>query len=250
LKFVKGKQKKPWIGAIYGVPGVGKSTLASLSPNPVFIDTEGGLDQIDCAKTETQIKDYASLISALREALKTDFETVVIDTMSGVEEILINKILAETNDKLGTKVESLADKQIFSYGAGFELLKSQWQHFTNILFEVKARGKNVLCVAHEQIEKVENPAGDNYDRYTLNVHKKSVPTIVGKMDFVCFAQYEKQYQTKAGSDKKVANDTGNVVLCTVERPFYAAKNRFSLPEYVMINEYQDKKKFYDLLKGE
>ena len=32
---------------IYGVEGIGKSTLASQSPNPIFIPTEDGLDQID-----------------------------------------------------------------------------------------------------------------------------------------------------------------------------------------------------------
>ncbi|MFZ4594887.1 MAG: AAA family ATPase, partial [Verrucomicrobiaceae bacterium] len=38
----RGRVTRPQKSAIYGPEGVGKTTLASQAPNPVFLDTEGG----------------------------------------------------------------------------------------------------------------------------------------------------------------------------------------------------------------
>ena len=35
---------------IYGPPGIGKSTLASLAPKPIFIDVENGLRRLKVEK--------------------------------------------------------------------------------------------------------------------------------------------------------------------------------------------------------
>jgi len=42
LKIVKGRQRPPLRGVIYGVEGIGKTTLCSRFPKPLFLDTEDG----------------------------------------------------------------------------------------------------------------------------------------------------------------------------------------------------------------
>ena len=55
---------------LYSLPGVGKSTLAATLRKPIFLDFEGGLNYIDCARTE-QITDldtfYTYLVELYRE---------------------------------------------------------------------------------------------------------------------------------------------------------------------------------------
>ena len=43
-----GRQSKPPRVLLYGVEGIGKSTFGSEAPKPIFIQTEDGLDEIDC----------------------------------------------------------------------------------------------------------------------------------------------------------------------------------------------------------
>ena len=43
-----GRQPKPPRVLLYGVEGIGKSTFGSEAPQPIFVQTEDGLDEIDC----------------------------------------------------------------------------------------------------------------------------------------------------------------------------------------------------------
>ena len=43
-----GRQSKPPRVLLYGVEGIGKSTFGSQAPKPIFIQTEDGLDEIEC----------------------------------------------------------------------------------------------------------------------------------------------------------------------------------------------------------
>ena len=48
MKINKGKTAKARRMLIYGEPGVGKSTLASRFPHPVFINLEDGIRDWEC----------------------------------------------------------------------------------------------------------------------------------------------------------------------------------------------------------
>lgn len=237
MELIKGKKPEPWVAAIYGVPGCGKSTLATYADDPVFIDVEGGLSRIDCVRNAERITTMEALREALKWAIGCPHRTVVIDSLTAVEEILTNQILEEKNRGRDPQylVTSLADKDAFPYGAGHEILKAKWTLFAKMLFKIRDAGKNVLCICHEGIEKVENPSGENYDRYTLQLHKKSVPVIVSKMDAVLFAHYGKFLKSKAGSDKKIAFDKGERQVLTMEKAFAVAKNRFGLADMAPFN---------------
>ena len=52
LKIIKGRRATPIRGVIYGVEGVGKSTLGAYLPNPLFLDVEGSTNQLDVARVD------------------------------------------------------------------------------------------------------------------------------------------------------------------------------------------------------
>lgn len=71
---------------IYALAGTGKSTLASKMKRPLFLDTEGGLTNMDVARTPT-IKRYIQAVQVInmihKEAAdyKKEYDTIVIDSI-------------------------------------------------------------------------------------------------------------------------------------------------------------------------
>ena len=52
MNITRGKIAKAQRVVIYGVEGIGKSTLASKFPNPLFIDIEGSTGNMDVARLD------------------------------------------------------------------------------------------------------------------------------------------------------------------------------------------------------
>ena len=52
LKIRRGKICRAQKIVFYGPEGIGKTTIASKFPNPLFIDTEGGSYHLDVARFE------------------------------------------------------------------------------------------------------------------------------------------------------------------------------------------------------
>ena len=61
-----GRRHAPPRILIYGTDGIGKSTTGAQAPRPVFIQTEDGLDQIECDSFPRAAR-YADVVAALSE---------------------------------------------------------------------------------------------------------------------------------------------------------------------------------------
>ena len=74
---------------LYGLPGVGKTTLALSAPNPVLVDTDEGIVRIkpEHRKASTQPKTYEELLADLKTC-EGQFETVIIDTTGALIELM------------------------------------------------------------------------------------------------------------------------------------------------------------------
>jgi hypothetical protein len=247
LAVVSGKKKAPYCLVLYGVPGIGKSTLANKAPKPLFIDLEGGLSQIDCARVpvvdgqdHTRIMEWKSptpgmrgFIEALTDAFKAeDYQTVVVDTITEAEVLLVRYIL-ESSELNPRRYGSLTD---FGYNKGFQMLGEQWSNFMRYVGRLMAAtGKNVIFVGHSQIARVEEPGLEPYDRFDLNIHKQCKPHLVNFADGIFFARSELVVRDKETGTKKQAVSSGKRFLFCTEKPNWLAKNRFGLPEKIEMN---------------
>lgn len=252
MEIVSGTKKSPWAILIYGVPGVGKSTLASHAPNPVFINLENGLERIGVDRTP-HLTSWHDFFEAMKWAKESDYDTICIDTMSALEDLLILEILKEVNKGKDKEFHAttINDKEAFPYGAGGMVLKSKWAFVVNMIQKLQKVGKNVVCIAHESVQRYTNPDGEDYDRYSPNIHKRSVDYVISQMDGVFFCKYERVIRVKEGpmgKQIKYAQDTGKRSIQTIEKVTALAKNRFNMKPSMPFNGIENSKAFFDHVK--
>ena len=128
---------------IYGVPGIGKSTLALSAPNPVLFDFDGGVHRVNGAFQcpTLQVKSWDDVLEALDEDL-SEFETVVIDTVGKMLDYM-GAYIIKNDSKMAMRDGSLSLK---GYGARKVM-------FVNFITKCSMLGKHIVFVAHEKEDK-------------------------------------------------------------------------------------------------
>lgn len=220
MKITKGKQPGAVRVVIYGPEGIGKSTLASKFPDPLFIDTEGSTKQLDVARTE-QPKLWADLIANIKEVANTKpCKTLVIDTADWAENIAIDAVCREQ------KVSGIED---IGYGKGYTFTAEKIKRMLSELNECIRSGINVVIVAHAKMRKFEQPdEAGAYDRWELKLTRQSAPLVKEWADAVFFCNYKTVVITTKDDKKKATG--GKRVIYTSHHPCWDAKNRFGLEE--------------------
>lgn len=218
------RRHKPPRILIYGSQGCGKSTFGSLAPNPVFIQTEDGLDAID-VPAYPLCATFTDVLNNLGELAEEDhgYQTVVIDSVDWLERLIHAQICQERN------VKALDD---IPYGRGYSMAIDVWRQYIDCLNYLRDQ-KNMIIIqiAHAEIKRFENPETDAYDRYNIKMHKLASALLLEHSDIVLFAnQVVHVKKSQEGfSERKRATGSGERMLYTEERPAFIAKNRYSLP---------------------
>lgn len=228
MEITRGKIDSPQKTVIYGPEGIGKSTLASKFPNPVFIDTEGSTKKLDVARTKRP-SSFAMLLEQVKSFKfnQMGFKTLVLDTADWAEMLCIAELCSKYN-KDG--IEG------FGYGKGYVYLAEEFGRLLNLLEDLTEIGMNVVIVAHAAMRKFEQPDEmGSYDRWELKLQKKTAPLLKEWADMVLFANY-KTYVINVdgqGADKgKNKVQGGHRVMYTSHHPCWDAKNRHDLPSEI------------------
>lgn len=211
---------------IYGVEGVGKSTLASHFPDPVFIDTEGSTARMDVARFDAP-GSWAMLVAEVKYVISNPdcCKTLVIDTADWAEKLCISDILAEH------KWDGIEDP---GYGKGYVYVKEKFGSLLNLLTEVWEKGVNVVMTAHAQITKFEQPDElGAYDRWSLKLSKQTAPLIKEWCDMLLFCNFKTMVVNVDGrgavkGKNKAQGGTARVIY-TQHTASWDAKNRAGLP---------------------
>ncbi|XHR31090.1 MAG: ATP-binding protein [Chthoniobacteraceae bacterium] len=222
LALQTGRIQRPQKAVIYGPEGIGKSTLASQFPSPVFLDTEGGSHHLDITRLPApkSWEEVTSAITALGSEAH-DFHTFVIDTADWLEKLLIEHICQRSNK---TSIED------FGYGKGYTLLAEEFTKLLASLDPLLARGMHVLLLAHCRIVKFEQPeAAGAYDRYELKLTKQVAPLVKEWCDMQLFANYFTRV-AESDSGKKRGVGGRERVLYTCHTAAWDAKNRHGFEE--------------------
>ncbi len=225
MNITRGIQQKPLKVVVYGPEGIGKSTFASMFPDPLFIDTEGSTARMDVARTETP-SSLAMLMQLLTEIRDNPpgCKTLIIDTIDWAERLCITAVCAK-NQKTGI--------EDFGYGKGYSYVYEEMGRILNLLNDIWERGMHIVITAHATIRKFEQPdemgAYDRWELKLINSPKCNSCAMVKEWaDMVLFANY-KTFAVAADKDgKKMKARGGERVMFTAHNPCWDAKNRFGL----------------------
>lgn len=221
IPISKGKVETAKKVVTYGPEGIGKSTLASQFPDPVFIDTEGSTKELDVRRYPTPAT-WSDILTYVDDAIsEIPCKTLVIDTADWAEQLCIKAVCERMN------VKGIED---IGYGKGYVYVTEEFGKLLTKCNELIDKGVNVVFTAHAMMRKFEQPDElGAYDRWEMKLTKKSAPLLKEWADMVLFCNYKTNVITDDKTKSKKATG-GKRVMYASHHPCWDAKNRYSLPD--------------------
>lgn len=215
LNITKTRKPTPPRLVIYGAGGIGKSTIASKFPAPLFIQTENGLENID-ATSAGLMGSYTEFVCALNELAVNcdhyaDFKTIVIDSIDWLERLIWQEVCTQNKIK---SIESLA------YGRGYNMAADLWRGILSQLDAIRAAGKIIVLIAHGVQVNISDPETPELKKFDIKLHKSARALVVEWSDVVLFATRKRGTARGNASERVLRGDD-----CAQ----YFAKTRYKFP---------------------
>jgi hypothetical protein len=223
LHINKGKRERARRVLIYGENGVGKSSLASQFPNPLFLNIEDGVGDLNVDSTAV-IKSVNDFMGCLIGVWDTDYETVVVDTVDWLEKLIMAEVAKEAGKKTIDDI---------GFGKGYQAVEQKWKALFEGFAALWGQGRHIVFTCHEVIEKFSNPEGDSYNYYRPSLHIKGSGCVTEWCDEVLFLRYKiatRQMDEGFGNKRAIAIGGKERVIVCNKQATVEAKNRLGMPD--------------------
>lgn len=223
LKINKGKKERTRRILVYGENGVGKSSIAAQFPNPIFLNLEDGVGDLDVDSTDviTNLSDFYRWVSDIGS---TDYQTVVVDTIDWLEKLLFDEVAKEAGKKTIDDI---------GFGKGYQAVERKWKELFRGFTWLWQQNRHIVFTCHERIEKFTNPEGDSYNYWAPALHEKGSGCVTEWCDEVLFVRFKTNtIQKDEGFGTKRAIAIGGkerVIVCN-KSASVEAKNRLGMPD--------------------
>lgn len=208
---------------VYGLSGVGKSTLASKLKNPIFIDMEGGLNYMDVPRTPT-LTTYEAFFKVLGELYqaaengKREYDTIVIDSVDW----LVRKIVEQAAGINKKNLEETLNRSNGGYGNGKQVLENHIRtSLLPFLVLLNKNGYGICLIAHADRKVLMNSEGSDVEQIAPKIDVNTMNTFVEWCDNVFYLKKD---------------ISGERVLVLESDDSALAKNRLSLTGEVKLKD--------------
>lgn len=245
----KPKEKAPMI-TIVGSAGVGKTSLAGLFPNSLFVKFEDGTSvfeswdedvkpsTLDLTASTDPLADIKSLISELGKT-EHEFKAVVFDSITKLNTMMEVKICKDYEVKnIGEAAGGF--QKAFDEVASWHLKFIEWCDYLR-----KVKNISIIFLSHSDIIRIKQSPDETseYHVYGIQMHKKSSVIYRNYCDGVYYLTKEK-FITGAETNKKGqttkfgrATESGNRILVTSgdgKTGYIDCKDRYGLDPEIQV----------------
>ena len=159
---------------MYGDTGMGKTTLCSMLPNPIFIGLDDGGRKIVNPLTQEPVKhipnieSYDDVRAALQQTgLFPKESSCVIDTFTLLERIAEQHVLETVEKSKGGKAKNI---KAYGWNDGSSHVLDAIRLILQDLDALIRRGVNVSLICQEQATSISNPEGIDYLQACPRLH--------------------------------------------------------------------------------
>lgn len=209
---------------IYGPGGIGKTSLASGAPHPVFFDLDQSLGVLGLDIPCVDVSDYKGIRAALASPDWNGYKTLVIDSVTVLEDMTVAHTLSTVPTDHGKFPSSVEG---YGFGKGMQYVYDNFMILLGDLDKHAEAGRNVVLLMHDCTELVPNPAGEDYLRFEPRVQnpksgKNSIRLRLREwLDHLFFVGYD--IDVKSGTRTGRGHGTRTIYPC--EMAHCMAKSR-------------------------
>ena len=220
MEVIKGKTLTAPKVMIYGLAGVGKSTLAGKFSRPLFLDFEGGLNYFDVARTP-QIQDldtFYKYLGELYHKTEREYDTIVIDSADWLVRKTVEKAAGISRDNL----EETLNRSNGGYGNGKQVLENHIRtKLLPTLVALNKKGYGIVLVAHAERKIMMDAEGVDIEQISPKIDINTMNVFVEWCDNVLYLKKD------AEGERVLVFESDNVAL---------AKNRLGLTGEVKLKD--------------
>jgi hypothetical protein len=235
---------------IYGASGKGKTSLAALAPEPVFIGLDDGGRMIRNPITGLPtnrvpgVETFQDVRDALHQpGLFAQAKSIVIDTGTALELLAIQWVIENVPHEKGASVQ-IKHLDDYGYGKGYNHLFDTMRLIFQDLDGQVRQGKNVIVLCQQCPVVIANAAGANYLQdgpklYAPGPDSKQSFTVRGyacewadhvfKVDYLSQQVFGARTEDRGGKVKefagKIVGNTTRAIFTAPTDPSFFAKTR-------------------------
>lgn len=222
---------------VVGDSGMGKTTLVSMSPKPVFIGIDEGGRMIKNPLTgehlkrigtnENPIQNYEDILDVMdTPELFEGFDTVAIDTVTMVEAFSLPYVIKTIKTDKGASVKSILG---YGYGKGFRHIYDTFTGFLGKCDNLIRAGKNVILIGQSAPSKVANAGGDDYIRDDVRLQSTKDSNVAQANEWADHV-LRIRYNDLIVQDKKARGTTERAIFVSPEVHFFAKSRTLKLED--------------------
>ncbi len=208
--------------------GMGKTTLTTMAPKPVFIGTDDGGREIRNPKTGKKLKhipgvnSFLDVRAALQAPIYDEYESVVVDTVTILEEWAEQHVLNTITNDSGEKMDSIVK---YGWSNGYKHLYDMMKLILQDCDALIRKGKNVILVAQSTPHNVPNPGGEDFIRQGPRLVSRKNANIEALYCEWADHIFHIGYQFLNVDKKKKATGSGGRAIFVHPEPHFRAKSR-------------------------
>jgi hypothetical protein len=208
----------------YAPSGLGKTTLAAMAPNPVFLGTDDG-GGLTCnpqtgepVQYVPEVTGFGDVKAVLQSDLFDPYDSIVLDTGTNVQHWALPYMFTTIKHEKGHTVDSI---EKYGYGKGyrhfFDLMHGLLVDFDRLI----RRGKNVIILCQSAPVSITNTSGENYLKDGPDLYHSDKCSV--RNDWIAWADYVFRitWENAVVDERKIAPVSGRMINTRPDASFEA-----------------------------